>query len=516
MRTVSTSSKQEAQAYDRITFSEKQLYKKFFPAEKITHFRTVQSNSRALVTGDPVTLHLSRSPQQSTWLKVLVPKEGLLEIGKFMLTVRYHFVEASYYVGSVLTTLTTTTFEDAVKIDCSSHIVAVEETEEDRAIASTYTFRRTDGTTVEIIRTVNEAIDAVLALRTTLDMNFATHNEIISLYPRSSFVEKNAYYVNDPPDTPDASMIQFSTQGWTFATMVSAVTALDPRNELSFKTRHVGDRHCWIVRFDEYLAAPANFISILFISSWHIYSPTPNSVRLIRNQACCEFPPHSLVVTWEVEKALWAHECVTSVDDIYQAYLNSEVDDNRVDPLDSYPEAQFECGSHSLVSELPPEAFAWKLALEDRLRSRTKHDEVVQNTTRFLTKLYPTLETNFNKSSAFVQMRESFAAARELYTVLGAAIQHPTAYTVSTLIKCIEDVNNTRFSSPANFVLQFDFEWEKDRVWTTCHFHVPSHAIEAVKEDLKFWIEEEFTNGCLKVAILPADDKTGKEYLYAT
>ncbi|KAK7027389.1 hypothetical protein VNI00_015225 [Paramarasmius palmivorus] len=535
MRRVSTTAMQEIRAYDKITFSEKQLYKQFFSADDIDRFRAVQSKTRALATGDAITFHLARTPVQATLLKVLVPTDGLLDMGKFILSANFNFVQASYYVGNTYTTDISSSFNESFRKDCTTRIVTLEEGNEDRPSGGIYTFQNSIGVTVELTRTLNEPIDAVLAQRSTLDMNFATHNEIVSLYPRSSFIEKKAFYMNERDTLSGTTDDQYIIQGWTFATMISAVTALDTDHELSFKTRYVGDRHCWIVRFEQPVQSDtpgttsetSMFNDLLFLSSWHTYCPTPSSTQLIRNQASCGFPPHSLVITWEAEKALWAYDCINMVNDIYSARVCQNEDVECLDLLNSFGEAQKDDrrvnNRHQhyqylikrvmvhriyLHGDFPAEASDWGPSQEDELNQMTTYEQALHTTTRFLTKLYPILESNFVESSAFTQMRQDFQASVELYSVFGATIQCPTGHTVSTLIKCIEDMNHTRFCSGAKFSLYFDLEWEEDRLWTRCHFHVPLHILASVKEDLKCWSEEEFTNAYLKVVILQTDEET--------
>ncbi|KAK7021063.1 hypothetical protein VNI00_017552 [Paramarasmius palmivorus] len=512
MRGVSTTAMRELQAYDKITFSEKQLYKQFFTSDKIDCFRAVQYKTRALTTGDAVNFHLARLPLQHTLLKMLVPTDGLLEMGTFLLSAEFRFVRASYYIGNTFTADTSSSFAESFKNDCTSRVVPLEEGNEDRPTGGIYTFQNSNGVSVELTRTLNEPIDAILALRSTLDMNFATHNEIISLYPRSSFVEKDAFYVNEPEAFSVTTAEQYTAQGWTFTAMISAVTALDPDHELSFKTRYVGDRHCWIVRFEEPIQSdtPARsskttiFNDLLFVTSWHTYCPTPYSTQLIRNQASCAFPPHTLVITWEAEKALWAYECINLVDDIYNARFNLPEDTSCSDHLNGLGQAE----NDDRQGDVPAEASAWRPTHEAELELLRKQEEALHSTTRFLTELYPVLESNFLESSAFAQMRQDFQAAVELYSVFGPTICGPNGHTVSTLIKCIEDMNHTRFCSEAKFTLQFDLEWEEDRLWTRCYFHVPSHAVESVKEDVKYWSEEEFRNACLKVTIIQSNDES--------
>ncbi|KAK7044045.1 hypothetical protein VNI00_007760 [Paramarasmius palmivorus] len=491
MRRVSSSVRQQVTEYDAVAFCLNNLYGPFFHADKITEFRRVQAKTRALVSGSALVSFLSRGAFEPSDLDVFVPCPGLLLIGEFLLDEGFTFEPIGARSEDEQSLSRRELFTKMVSAPRSSWLEDVktilDESYDELTLGGVFNFVSEGGKTVQLIGTKCEPIEFILQFYSSkffsafqlqrllltseaLVMNIATPTRVISMYPFTSFVLKDALYLKYPSDRVVDARFKYEKRGWTSSSMISADTALDPDHELSTKTRWVGDRNCWIVQFPPVPGFPDAEESYrsLGITSWHLYCPTHNGVRVQTNKMEADYLPYPLVITWEAERAVWRRECLLAASPgstFSRGVQTSPVSDTSGDSGDDMSDAE--------VSE----------ALGDAIIDHDMEAGIVE----FLGRLYPRIDKEFRCNGTMDQLRRDFLEARDFYGKVVSEAGLPTGHVVFTILQCIKDVQNMGVSDRVEFNLRFWLDWEELVVWTTCTILVPPEHEIKVKRCVPPW-----------------------------
>ncbi|KAK7019417.1 hypothetical protein VNI00_018072 [Paramarasmius palmivorus] len=500
-RKVSSAVYHRIEEYTSITFGLNRLYGSFFSStEEISQFRLVQHESRGLVSGTSLVYVLSRSGFPLMDLDIFLPDDCLKKVGLFLLRAGYRCspVQVDSDDSGLLLAQQESAFLEmlATGVRRAENLVVLEGYE-DSDVSSVFVFEKTDGRKIQLIGTKTEPIQVVLGFYSTLIMNFATANEIISLYPITSFVDHSALYLRDITPPLDVAKKRYEEMGWGSMTMVSARTSLDSDDELSFKTRWVGDRHCWVVPLPPLpeLDEQPDGYKMLRVASWLLHSPAPNVLQMVRNRLDADAMRGQFAIVWKEDEALWTYNCfrnmegrfrwVTAASEGFLAVDGMDGDAQESDDLD-LDRAEWACIS-SRVS--PNDMF---IAPDGQL-----HEDLV----RFLDRLYPVLDGRYRENFVLEHLREEFGCAFQQYSVIGDHVHHPTGRTVTVILQCLEEVLTVARCDDIEFTVEFSFDWDRDRVWTAFKISVPDGEAQRITDDISHWPKEEFKAANLEVFV---------------
>ncbi|KAK7018733.1 hypothetical protein VNI00_018293 [Paramarasmius palmivorus] len=514
LRKVSPTVREQVLDYSSSAFGLTKLYGDFFPSlEAINAFRVVQAKCRALVSGSAVVSFLSRGSFLPGDLDILVPSSNVVELGTHLLRTTFAFdasplglVEENQPKEAQIES-----FVRAATAPRDSWLEDVrgilEEGYDELTVSGVFNFSNGDGRRVQIIGTKCEPIEFVLQFYSTLVMNVVTATRVISLYPNTSFVRNAALYLKFPTDRVASAVSKYEDRGWTSDYMISAEKALHADHELSTKTRWVGDRHCWMVLLPPVSGLTEDSYHGLSITSWHLYCPSPNAVRVQTNRMEPDYLPYPLVVTWEAERAVWRHECLWGLtppakpsDTVSDPRSNGvrgatalerSMDDDNTGNLDT-------CSSEMDAMEHASGNIGWdrfflnddgRYQAIDRWWNHVGHNSIdmEKGIVEFLGNLYPKLDDEHRTNRILIQLRKEFEDARAIYGGVALDTGLPSGYTVSTILQCMKEVQNTGLCDDIEFDMRFWFDWNELSVWTTCVILVPPKNEVKIKKSLPLW-----------------------------
>ncbi|KAK7035546.1 hypothetical protein VNI00_011839 [Paramarasmius palmivorus] len=417
----------EFQSYKRITFSDERLYGQFFDQKgDIERFRAVQAECEALVSGSSLTLLLSRSHHQP----------GDLDV----------FIRAPF-AANMTTLLTSTGFrlplkqaddgeDDTRSLDpfqpCSTDTslsdlgnggngnTTAYNRDLDAGIQRVLTFVNGQNQKIQLIITRTEPIDVILGFYCTAVLNIATANRIVSLYPNTTFVRKEAVYLKKWTAATLRAKTKYEKRGWTSVSMISAEACTNYYHELSSKIRWLGDRHCWTVDFRPIPGIKDDNYASLTVTSWNIQCPAPDSVQLTRTNMHCDFLKKPLTITRESEKKLWTYLCFGTIEP-----------------------TSLEQALEGLAIGERTAAVRHEKRLDTKRSRAYGPDSVQDEAVRFLRDLYPVLDDVARKDDILREMFNRFRLTRMTYESAPEKLLQPTGHVVTQILQCIEDVKNT-------------------------------------------------------------------------
>ena len=123
-------------------------------------------------------------------------------------------------------------------------------------------------------------------------MNFISYSHAVSLYPRSTFINRLSLEVRPAGVTPtrmEQVREKYRRRGWKMIRVVTAAQCL--RSDINLFDRHVGDRWCWTAPLLP--ISPEEFAQgnmrlgrpeMSFMHSWRLdYGPTWTDVLMTRS-----------------------------------------------------------------------------------------------------------------------------------------------------------------------------------------------------------------------------------------
>ncbi|KAK7019815.1 hypothetical protein VNI00_017904 [Paramarasmius palmivorus] len=500
-RKVSSTVRRQIEEYTSVTFGLNRLYGSFFSsAEDILQFRLVQHETRALVSGTSLVYVLSRSGYPLTDLDVFLPFGCVEKFGLFLLRAGYRCspVDLSSDDPEVLLRKQEAALLDmlAAGVRDTDKLVLTDGYKANH-VSTAFVFDRLDGKRIQLVGTKTEPIHAILGFYSTLVMNVATSNDLISLYPNTSFVQHAALYVQDiTPPIQDARK-RNEERGWVPISMVSARTSLESKDELSFKTRWVGDQHCWVFPLPPLaeLAGQPDAYRTLSVTSWLLHSPAPGTLRVVFNRLDSDVMRSQFVINWDEDREKWVYNCFRNMDGRFRWVTTASEGLNSMGDVDGYL-GEFVRRDSSLArwacfysNASPDEVFA--------MQDGQLHEDLV----RFVSQLYPVLDDRYTDNVVLDRLREAFGRAFRHYTGMGAHVEHPTGHTVTVILQCLEEVLTVANCQDVDFTLGFTFDRDLHRVWTTFIIFVPSGMIDHVREDLCYWSTDGFRDAYMEVFI---------------
>ncbi|KAK7024541.1 hypothetical protein VNI00_016216 [Paramarasmius palmivorus] len=512
---LSRACNQQIGSYNRITFDDLQLYGRFFgDVGTVKEFRLVQHECRALVSGSTVTLLLSRSLYSPSDLDVFLRVDTSSTMEAFIESTSYKKIclqsECSTFhprkLGGDVVQTPIANNHNSVNVEDSS----TTDDEEDEshtqgtanAVHDVVTFADDRGYKIQLVRTNTEPVDAVLGFYSTAAMNVATSTKIISLYPYTTFVNKEALYLKDWTASTLAARTKYESKGWKSLSMITGETAVNHNNELSFKTRWFGDRHSWIVDMSPLtgVSSTDTAYASLMVTSWKLHAPEPDSVRVVLNRMSCNFMEVPLTITWEAERALWMHLCFKTT--------GSQTESELIDCL---PVDEDTLALRCKESRVDPNTetvrntsrLTWINSKDVVRGSRQNHcaGNVQRDSVEYLTHLYRLMDEKEGTDLLIEDMYLDLSMTRCLHDIPGTEIELPSGRVVTLILRCIEDIKDTGFCDSPMIDLQFSVDSEHDRIMTTCYILVPESEVTRIVKEVAYWSDEEFKLAHLDVIV---------------
>ncbi|KAK7032072.1 hypothetical protein VNI00_013441 [Paramarasmius palmivorus] len=506
--------------YEGSVFTLHRLYGSFFPASVIERFRVLLLSTRALVSGSAVVQFLSRSTFEPSDLDVFVNHVHVLVVGTFLQEVGYRFVPLTTVVrdGVKVSEQQDPDFEVAVRAEfCHSipNTGDVADRYELTTIGGVFNFVKDGGSKVQVVSARTEPVEAILALV----MNIATATEVISFYPRTSFVYKRALYLKQFTGAVAAAKEKYEARGWESYDVLSAVEFLRRGLEVSGKIRWVGDPHCWVVLFPPlsgYRRGVDDVYAALKVTSWHLFCPDPDCTRVMKNRMENGSLLRSYVVVWNAMMAVWHHPCFrcmdehsvltrkgTSLADLLQG-TGEEVDSVSLSESVNSSAGTQGFDSKSWVFLDSPSCFVNLGAFPGPTFTPPRSlDAAIID---FLRGYYPLADLEYRNSWLLEQLRFDFGRLRESYSGRELPPGYPTAHVVTTILQCFEDIDLTGACDDVDIVLRFDEDRSSRRVVTRLDFVVAAERMSVIERESSAWTtsEEQMRDAGLVVALIQA------------
>ncbi|RDB17855.1 hypothetical protein Hypma_000845 [Hypsizygus marmoreus] len=233
-------------AYMRRAFNFERWIAPFFPSSTASHFRQLQAATGALITGRAALHFFQRSRLLCTVLDVTVHRKYLSAVGNWLQANNFVF-EKSVCGASTWTAAAKRCLEAELTDD---YLYLIFES----CVAGIVDFTNsTSSLTVKIIAVFNCPLAYVLDYHSTVAMNFITHNEAISLYPRMTLIWQNGVKFLYRGSEHDRDIATYEHDGWLIEEYPPS--KYDKRELLHHRT--VGDRFCWTIDLEGSLSLPA-------------------------------------------------------------------------------------------------------------------------------------------------------------------------------------------------------------------------------------------------------------------
>ncbi|KAK7049471.1 hypothetical protein VNI00_005502 [Paramarasmius palmivorus] len=412
-------------------------------------------------------------------------------------------------------------FEEAVVAELSSWVPNtgdIADRYKNTAVAGVFNFLNDDGMKIQLVATKGEAIEAILGFHSM--MNIATAMHLISLYPTTSFLNNEAIYLKEFSPSVIKAVQKYEQRGWSTVTMITAENALDVGSEVSFKTRWIGDPHCWITELAEIpnFKVPPGAYRGLWVVSWHHFCPGPQSIRIILNRFQSKSLKRTYVVTWEAERAIWSHHCFRMLEEkirwrmarripgkVRDGQANSPIL-NRVIPAEEPTPLSLTSRPPTIATETPfaqADDAQWKYIADHQHcvhRNANNIANVEDAVIEFLRDLYPLFDKKFKTNSELLRVKRDFGFARKYYAGFKGPDAYPTGHTISAIMRCVELIKHIEQRDSVKFSLRFS-RVKKQMVWTTCIMFVLPQCVSLVKKELADWPKDVFDSARLTIRI---------------
>ncbi|KAK7036599.1 hypothetical protein VNI00_011532 [Paramarasmius palmivorus] len=410
-----------------------------------------------------------------------------------------------------------------------------------KSVLAVYDFANKEGKVVQVVVVEREIMEAVLSFHSTLVMNIATATEVVSLYPKASFVEGEILYLNDTPATQLARAI-YESRGWR-RKYLTAVDHLALDSELSMKVRWFGDRHTWFQQLPDLQDATHSWhdTAQLRVSSWSMISIGRRKATVMLASLNRDDLRRCYTVLAEAALSVREHPCFkgritgSSVDEedsssrtlggkaLGKKSLNDAINvltcPSEITQADhcssdsAFGEHQTSSTTSCLGDSTPSveegsetssvnaaistdedwaELNLWMYSSGFRGCTHSIYEpprSLDASMIEYLLGLYPLLVERFSQNRTMQYLREEFGANATGHSLTNSNIRLPAAYVVTTILECIERVAWSLLCDEEEVKIHIDFttKEEDDMVHTLCTIYAPIDKAAGVRDDLADW-----------------------------
>ncbi|KAK7033684.1 hypothetical protein VNI00_012684 [Paramarasmius palmivorus] len=321
LRVVSKETLLDLNQYTSTTFALPNIYGHFFTPNQQPVIRTKLAHAGGLISGPAVFDMFRRQSAEPQRIDIYAPENTIPAIGQAIKEMDYTYqplpskVKNRWNYDKQLPV-----FEDAVRCEFSKWCPNTGDIDsfcDDSTVAGVFTFANKKEKEIRLIATRTEPVEVILSFHSTHLMNFATATEYVSLYPKSTFLDKRALVLETPTTAMQGIYDQCGKEGWTTTNSLTAEEVLRRDDELSLQTRWVGDSHCWIIKLaqlKDFNQEEAQYHA-LWVASWHLSCPGANRIQISFHRLEDKRLANPYILTWEAEKAVWAHPCFRALED---------------------------------------------------------------------------------------------------------------------------------------------------------------------------------------------------------
>ncbi|KAK7049485.1 hypothetical protein VNI00_005516 [Paramarasmius palmivorus] len=512
---VSKTASLNVEEYCRSRFNVDSFYSTFFPKEEhCKEFKNKLEEAGALASSFALIHILSRQSPKPATLYLYTPTGYVYSLGEFLSERKFTFEPLpEKRIDKDMISAQATSFKEALLIEHQKPIPntgKLSEMCDDSTVASVFYFRKGD-LEICIVGTRNEPMEVILSFHTT--------KQIVSLYPKTSFVQRRALILKKLSDTTESVLRSFEAEGWSTFKTTPAIQYITFTDELSYQTRWVGDDHCWIT--DQRYTDPShNRYRSLWVTSWHLTCPDIDHTELT-----CQRLEHSALtnrypLTWETERAIWAHPCFFDIDPDRIITDTDEVEDfedtcsETSERHDDLAPRKHRCGHGPNQRPVP---IGKSLSLSSNklhpslAASRTIHDhsDIEPALIEYLRDFYPLMRQANRMNHIMRSIRSELDQVQNTFGTSHEYIVYPTSHALAIVLQTIEDVKRCRGYRAVKFTLNFTLNTATNTVTTTCTIRVPEPEAEKIETDLSLvstWSEDHTMQAGVVIKILAEED----------
>ncbi|TFK62301.1 hypothetical protein BDN72DRAFT_903337 [Pluteus cervinus] len=266
MSTANTAYRSVVAAYVGRKFDLDTLLSRFFNGVELSMLYLLQKHLGVVISGSVALQFFDRSTFEGSDLDLYVMKENSDALECWLQTIGYTIVEKPAYVGTSITGVTT--------------------------------FGRYRSG-VQVISTRNTVVETILEFSLTCVMNLITYFEAICIYPRATFVKREALLLNSNLSLNGTTFIdKYRSRGWTIICTLDPLQQFDTDSDFycppdSRRTRAIGDDRCWVIPLRDMTSPPTS--DLKFVNTWRLtYRDSPYmSFTILRHDRLL----HSYVIT---------------------------------------------------------------------------------------------------------------------------------------------------------------------------------------------------------------------------
>ncbi|KAK7051110.1 hypothetical protein VNI00_005222 [Paramarasmius palmivorus] len=510
-RKVSSSTRSQVQCYDRVVFGENSIYGAFFTSpEDILKFRIEQAATGAIVSGSVIVKVLSRLRFKPADLDVFVKGCHALRVGNVLVLLGFKFAPlAAVRDGNRLRSVEQSPdFAAAVETElrsCNPNTGTVEDRYENTTIAGVFNFEREGGARIQIVATRGEPVETILGFHSTAVMNIATATQVISLYPRTTFVHHKSLFLRPPNQAVFNARVKYTSRGWSCVDTIPAVDYLEYGSELSGCTRWVGDPRCWTINLTP-LPQDASLDSAyahLLTTSWNIRQIDATSARIVKTRLTSPLLSNSYVVTWEAEQA--KHEDPDASVERQTIAIEAGVVEETGPDGGSEVDDESVTGSSSDLSETSPSEHECEVAALDMWNYMAAKGDCYHGTiddengldqavTAYIEGLYPYIRHSETTDYNILRLRRRFSVIPTLFPEITEPATLPTAHVVLLVLDCVQRVVSACSGEDVKFNVQFTKRTinGREHICTQCVIVVPTRELKEVRRRVGNWTEGTF------------------------
>ncbi|KAK7019400.1 hypothetical protein VNI00_018089 [Paramarasmius palmivorus] len=495
VRRVSKDTLRDVNEYYASTLGAGRIYGTFFSEERLqTKFRKAIARAGALVSGISMAKVFLRDQTDISHIDVYTPWSTANSIAEIVAEANYTFKPLPRKTKDGRTyDAQHSVFEQAVSAEFSKAVPNTGDLDEicdDSTAAGVFIFEDEHCKTIRIIGTKTEPIEVILAYPTALHMNFATATQYVSLYPKTSFIDKRILKLAITSPADKHTYEEYETKGWTIMNELSAEEALHPNHELSLQIRWFGDPHCWIINLsplDDMDLEDARYRP-LSVTSWHLCCPFTDSTRISFERLEDARLPSTYIMSPEAEIAVVQHPCFNPFTDKGTKFYQ-EGAENPEDGGEHYFENETDSatGGESIPSPSTSERKLqrYKAGLDPCTHGGTSGNYNLEKAiSEYLAELYHLIAECHTKNVNYKRIRENLIHARETFTKMEDNLVQPTGHAIYLIFRCIDDVRKTSGNKPLEYMLELTLVPMNRAVVTTCTILAPEEDIHHITRKL--------------------------------
>ncbi|KAK7032392.1 hypothetical protein VNI00_013140 [Paramarasmius palmivorus] len=508
LRTISGSAYADVQGYYKTTFSISKLYDPFFPNEgDSSTFQSLVTEAGGLVTSFTLIDILSRQPLKLAPLYLFTPAKYVAKAGNFLLDLKFGFNPLPQKTVKTKTfSAQSSTFHEALikeHRESRPNTGELPELCDDSTVSGVFGFSRGNAT-VWVVGTRTEPIEVILT--------FHSRKRIISLYPKTSFVEKRALILNTPSPSTQIILQTYENAGWTLSSVIAATDLTSPDNERSLYTRWIGDSHTWVLDMEEEPHPTIEYRS-LQVTSWHLDCPDIDRTTIVYERMEHNTLAHSYVITWEAERAVWGHPCFSDLDpnrlddcgdaghpDVEEVDLfsdtDSETSESSVDTTESFLES-------TKADMKQCEYMVTRSSCQHRAINSAS--DVEPAIVEYLHGFYPLMRETHRTNYNIRKMRTDLLDLHDAFPNIAGHIQYPSGHVICVILQTVEDVRRSGRCKSVKYTLDFTLATATNRITTTCTIKVPKAEVNNIENIISVnsaWSQEHLTEAGLTVMIV--------------